>query len=100
MSKYKGKRYSKEEREELLQLFGESGYSASRFCKEMGICYGTLKRWLSKRSPRFDLIELASPVAIESVALRVLLPNGIRCEIPSGFGRGEAADLIRELKAC
>ena len=100
MSKYKGKRYSKEEREELLQLFGESGYSASRFCKEMGICYGTLKRWLSYRPPLFDLLEVASPVAIESAALRVLLPNGIRCEIPRGFGRGEAADLIRELKAC
>lgn len=98
MSKDKGKRYSKEEREELLQLFGQSGYSASRFCKEMGICYRTLKRWLSKQSPRFDLVEVANP--IESSALRVLLPNGIRCEIPSGFGRGEAADLIRELKAC
>ena len=100
MSKDKGKRYSKEEREELLQLFGQSGYSASRFCKEMGICYGTLKRWLSKRSPRFDLVEVANPIAVESAALRVLLPNGIRCEVPGGFDRVEASDLIRELKAC
>ncbi len=51
-------------------------------------------------APRFDLVEVSSPAAVGSGALWVLLPNGIRCEVPSGFGRGEAADLIRELKAC
>jgi len=100
VSKSKGKRYSEDEREELLSLFDQSGYSASRFCKEMGLCYGTLKRWRSRESPRVDLVEVANPVGIESASLRVFLPNGIQCEIAGGFGRGETADLIRELNGC
>ena len=100
MNKSKGKRYSEEEREELLALFDQSGYSASRFCKEMGLGYGTLKQWLSRGSPRVDLVEVASPSGLDGVSLRVFLPNGVRCEIAGCLGSGEVAGLIRELKAC
>jgi len=41
VSERKGKRYTEQEREELLGLFGRSGQSASRFCKETGLSYPT-----------------------------------------------------------
>jgi len=100
VSKSKGKRYSDEEREELLALFDQSGYSASRFCSEMGLCYGTLKRWRSRQSPRVDLLEVAGPVGVDGASLRVFLPNGVRCEVAGGLGRSEVAGLIRDLASC
>jgi len=100
VSKSKGKRYSEQEREELLALFNQSGYSASRFCKEMGLCHGTLKRWLSKGASRVDLVEVAGPAGFDGVSLRVYLPNGVRVEIAGALGRGEAAGLMRDLASC
>ena len=100
MSKDRGKRYTDSEKEELLQLFEQSGCSVSRFSKEMGVSYGTLRRWLGREKPRFDLVEVAAPFPASSGAMRVRLPNGIECQIPQGFVRGEAAALIRELAAC
>jgi transposase-like protein len=99
VSNNRGKRYSKSEREELLQLFDQSGYSASRFCREMGVCYATLKRWLGRESPRVNLIEVATATSSNAVALRVRLPNGIECELGSDLGRSEVTQWIRELKA-
>lgn len=52
MNKSKGKWYSDQEHDELLALFDQSGYSASRFCQETGLGYVTLKLWLSHGSPR------------------------------------------------
>ena len=100
MSNDRGKRYSKSEREELLQLFEQSEYSASRFCREMGVCYATLKRWLGRESPRVNLVEVTAAASSNAVALRVRLPNGIECELGSGLSRSEVAQWIRELKAC
>ncbi len=100
MSNDRGKRYSKGEREELLQLFDQSEYSASRFCQEMGVCYATLKRWLGRESPRVNLVEVTAAASINAVALRIRLPNGIECELGSGLSRSEVTQWIRELKAC
>jgi hypothetical protein len=100
MNKSKGKWYSEEGREELLALFDQSGSSVSPFCKEMGLGKGALKQWLSRGPPRADLLEVAGPASLDGVSLRVYLPNGARCEIGGGFGCGEVAGLIRELKAC
>ena len=100
MNKDKGKRYTQGEREELLELFAQSGYSVSRFSKEMGVSYATLKRWLGGERPRFDLVEASVPLPGAATALRVRLPSGIECEIPRDVARGEAAAFIRELMAC
>jgi len=50
MGKSKGNRYTKAEREELLELYRQSGYGVTRFCREMDISYATLKRWLGRDS--------------------------------------------------
>jgi len=73
VSNNRGKRYTKGEREELLQLFEQSEYSASRFCQEMGVCYATLKRWLGRESPRVNLIEVTAAASSNAVPLRVRL---------------------------
>jgi len=102
MAKHKGHRYTQEEREELLELYRQSGYGISRFSSEMSISYATIKRWLKpKATPTIKLIEVASdPVSNSAAPLIVRLPNGIACEIGSALSRAETVNWIRELKRC
>ena len=100
MSKERGKRYTKEQKQELLELFGESGLSVARFCREMKLSYGTLKRWLDpepSQSVRFVEIDEADSSAGR---LSLALPNGLWVEFPVSAPKPAVASWIRELKAC
>ena len=101
MSKKRSKRYSQAEREELMELYGQCGYSVWRFCREMNLSYDTLKRLLSERTPRHGLVEVTStgaPLEESTVRLSVSLPNGIVCELGAELSREEALNWVRELK--
>lgn len=104
MSKNRSKRYSQTEREELMELYRQSGYSVWRFCKEMNLSYETLKRWLRDRTPGHGLVEVTAaagaPPEQSSVRLSVRLPNGIVCELGAGLSSEEALNWVRELKGC
>ena len=98
MGKSKGTRYSDEERDELVQLYRQSEYGISRFCKEMDISYATLKRWLGRKPVRFVEVT-ADSLSRVSTSLTARLPNGISLEL-SAASREEALGWIRELKRC
>ena len=102
MSKTRNSRYSQTEREELVKLYRQSGYSIYRFSKEMNLAYETLKRWLKAENSRFSLIEVtATDVPMDRlVQLAVRLPNGLVCELGSEMSPAEALNWVRELKAC
>lgn len=104
MSKKRSKRYSQAEREELMELYGQCGYSVWRFCREMNLSYDTLKRWLSERAPGHGLVEVTAvagaPPERSSVRLSVRLPNGIVCELGAGLSREETLNWVRELNRC
>ena len=95
-------RYTEEERRELVQLYRQSGYSASRFCKEMNLGYPTLKRWLENETAKVSLVEVVVEelVPAESLSMNIRLPNGIECELRSKLTSRETITLIRELKGC
>ena len=102
MSKSGSKRYTEEERSELVQLYRHSGYSASRFCKEMSLGYPTLKRWLENETDKVSLVEVVVEeiVPAESLSMNIRFPNGIECELGSKLTSRETITLIRELKGC
>ena len=82
MSRNRSKRYSPAEREELLELYRQSGLSHWRFCKEMDLSFTTLQRWLQVDRAKYSLIEvkpIGAPIK-RSVRLSVHLPNGLVCE--------------------
>lgn len=95
------KRYTKEERSELVQLYRQSGYSATRFCQE-GLSYPTLKRWLGNETAKVSLVEVLVEeiMPAESLSMNIRLPNGIECELRSKLTSRETITLIRELKGC
>jgi transposase-like protein len=96
------KRYTEEERSDLVQLYRQSGYSASRFCKEMSLGYPTLKRWLGNETAKVSLVEVVVEeiVPTESLRMNIRLPNGIECEFRSELTSREAITVIRGLKGC
>jgi len=102
MSKKRSKRYSHAERDELLELYRQSGMSHWRFCKEMDLGYETLRRWLKADTAKYSLVELKAVevAAKRSVRLRVHLPNGLVCELGAEMNREEVLNWVRELKAC
>jgi transposase-like protein len=87
---------------EMVRLYQQSGYSASRCCKEMNLGYPTLRRWLGKASPKVSLVELVveGKASAESLSMNIRLPNGIQCELRSKLTSWETITLIRELKGC
>jgi transposase-like protein len=100
MGKSKGTRYSDEEREELVELYRQSGYSVSRFCREMELSHATLKRWLGRSPARACFVEVsADSLSRVSASLVARLPNGISLELGCA-SREEAIGWIRELKRC
>ena len=102
MKKSGTKRYTEEERRELVQLYRQSGYSVWRFCREMNLGYMTLKRWLENETTKVNLVEVVVEeiVAAESLSMNIRLPNGIECELRSKLTSRETITLIRELKGC
>lgn len=102
MSKKRGNRYSAKEREELVELYRQSGYSIWKFCREMNLGYMTLKRWLEEEAPSYSLVEVttAGEPTKASIGLSVRLPNGLVCELGGKLSPSEVLNWVRELKGC
>lgn len=100
MSTERGKRYTQEQKQELLELFRQSGLSASRFCKEMNLSYPTLKRWLGPGPSKQALFVEIGEADSATSRLTVALSNGLWVEFPLEAEKSAVASWIRELKAC
>ncbi|MDQ8184195.1 transposase [Pelagicoccus sp. SDUM812002] len=100
MSTERGKRYTEDQKKELVELFRQSGLNASRFCKEMNVSYPTLKRWLGPQPAKtVEFVEVGEAEPNDA-RLSVALPNGIWAEFPLSAEKSVVASWIRELKAC
>lgn len=102
MKKSGTKRYTEEQRRELVQLYRQSGYSVWRFCREMNLGYMTLKRWLGNETTKVNLVEVVveEKAPANFLSMNIRLPNGIECELKSQLTSREAITLMRELKGC
>ena len=100
MSIERGKRYTPERKNELLELFRRSGKSATRFCKEHGVSYPTLKRWLGPSpSEAVSFVEVDQAGAAPG-RMSVALPGGLWLEFAADCEKSVVASWIRELRAC
>jgi len=100
MSVRRRKRYTKEQKRELVERFRESGMNATRFCKQQRVSYPSLKSWLaSSQVQKVQFVEVAQAERPQA-QLRVALPNGLHAEFPLHADKPVVADWIRELKSC
>ena len=100
----------------LAALYRKSGMGRSEFCRSHGMALSTLARHLKKQSgeqrlsantttgeSRLIAVELAAMSASAATekrhgALAVLLSNGRRVEVDSGFDAATLAELINVLE--
>lgn len=100
MPAIRGKRYTAQQRREILDLFARSGLSASRFCALRALSYPTLKRWLgSAASKSTKFVELESSES-SGRRLSVAVGNGLWLDFSMDADKAVVASWIRELKAC
>lgn len=100
MSIERRKRYTQERKDELLELFRQSGESATQFCKEQGISYPTLKRWLGP-APReaVSFVEIGEERS-NAGRMSVALPGGLWLDFAADCEKSVVTSWIRELRAC
>lgn len=95
------------EREQIVADYQRSQLTQREFARQSGIGLSTLQRWVQQAAkPRPP----ANPAAFVPVAnllaqnnargfYRLLLPDGVIVEVPSGFGAHELQELLAMLKA-
>ena len=110
------RRRGREEIARLAALYRKSGMGRSEFCRSHGMALSTLARHLKKQSSeqrlsansiagesRLIAVELAAMSASAATgkqrsALTVLLSNGRRVEVGSGFDAETLAELVSALE--
>jgi transposase-like protein len=97
---------------EVQQILGEffsSGMSQDEFCRSHGICRSTLYRYLGKRRRQEEPAAATQLVPVEvvdvprsslrrSTGLAVLLENGRKVEVGTGFDAGTLQRLLSVLE--
>ena len=87
---------SRQEKEELLSQWKQSGKSRKEFCQEQGINYGTFVTWPHEYNRKvkagFKEVKLVQPAP--SLFAQVYFPSGIRVDIFQQF----SSDYFRSLK--
>ena len=101
-------RYSREQRQDLLEAFDRSGLSAMSFSRQHGVSYQTFIAWVRKRrecgdillpnAPAFAELMLQQPSHDLSTGLRILLPCGMVIEVPCRSALPLATELITTLR--
>lgn len=96
------KRYSEEERREILDKLAASGISRKAFCREQGLCYATLGNWLKKaKEPdraAFAVIDVSDDRnGSVSGDITVDLASGLRVHFPVSVSMSYLVQFCREI---
>ena len=106
------KRYSREEREWLVEEWGQSGKSKWAFAKELGLSVQTLNNWTRQAETGSRLVEVSEKLGAEGESCGSGLPedralsarevaaelDGLRVRLPQGATRGDLALVFKALR--
>jgi hypothetical protein len=105
-----GRRYTESEKRLILQGFKTYEGSLTRYAKEVGVTYVTLRRWCQSGmtmpahgpAPVGGFLELQvrqRSFSMDASEVDVELPGGIRLRFAAGTDAGYIGRLVRELVA-
>jgi hypothetical protein len=95
------RRWSTEERNELLARFAASGRKAAQFCREEGLSAATFSAWCRKaRSGRFARVRIADEVDASAgvPAVQIAVSGGYTVSAVAGTDIDWLARLLRALR--
>ena len=99
------RRFTRAEREQVVQAFRISGVSKNAYAREIGVSWITLQRWIEtvEAEPRTSLI----PVRVMECSRKMepawpeyVAESGIRLRIPPGTELRTVAELLQALRTC
>ena len=95
------KRYTAQERTEILHAYDASDEAQNDFCAVRGINLGTFKGWLSKRAkrPGMGFAQVEIPVTMPA-PVEIILRSGVRVGIRHQGSSEELIALIRGVAGC
>ena len=95
------KRYSAEERAELIKAYDKSDEGQKAFCDQRGLNVGTFKGWLSRRAGSREAKFTKMEIPIGSAApIEIILGNGVRVGMRHQGSAEELITLIRGVAGC
>ena len=98
------KRYSTEDKAQILNDLSASGQSRAAFCRDRGLSYKRVSRWLraqgkvSSAANSFARVDLLDEPAGESV--EVWLGSSVCVRFAAGTAPRTIADFCREVSGC
>lgn len=102
---------TKEEWYSYIQDHEKSGISRAKYCKQKGLILGRFayycqqyskqhKMTSSENSPSFSPIVINQPMNLSSNEIKIELPNGFRCQVPSSIAPEMLKKLLGALLSC
>ena len=104
-SSQRRRRFTRAEREQVVEAFRISGVSKNAYAREIGISWITLQRWIEtvEAEPRISLV----PVRVMERSQKAgsawpeyVADSGIRLRIPPGTEQRTVAELLQALRTC
>jgi len=104
------KRYSEQEKTDILERLAASGKSRAAFCRDEGLCYATVGNWLGRelsasqgacKTSALTLLELDSSGQTDSTSgVRVEVGGGVSIHFESSVSPSALAQFCREVVSC
>ena len=94
---------------DIISRFNSSALTQHKFCEQEGIKYRQFKYYFYKLKKSSSSSKPAIKPSFTQVSLhpsksqdnyQVILPNGVRCNITSGFNQNELMTLLGVLNRC
>ena len=99
------RRFTRAEREQVVEAFRISGASKNAYAREIGVSWITLQRWIEtvEAEPRTSLIPVRVMERCQKPEVawpEYVLDSGVRLRIPPGTEQRTVAELLQALRTC
>lgn len=84
--------------QELVRLYHQSGLTQQAFCREHGVCAGSLSTWISReRAAITGFVPVSLPNTSEPGA-RIHFPDGLELHLPRSWQASQVVELVHCLQ--
>jgi hypothetical protein len=83
----------------LVRLYHQSGLTQQAFCREHGVCAGSLSTWLSReRAAIKGFVPATLPDARGEPGARIHFPDGLELQLPGSWQASQVVELVNRLQ--
>lgn len=84
--------------QDLVRLYDQSGLTQQAFCREHGVCAGSLSAWISRERATIQGFVPASLPDVSECGARIHFPDGLELHLPSSWQASQVVELVLRLQ--